>query len=256
MKKKRSSHLSLLITLLLVSLLLLFQFSASEYRVISFGLLMISAIAMQLLSSAKNFIWLLAVILGVGFGMLFLTDASIATQLELIESYTFLVTTLIIMWLLFGEMKKADAQVKAAQAHAKELEKYIGSSDLLTYTEFVNRVDVITTGTKRRGEVNYYLHFQLKAPAITQTAFDALFCETLLATVRTRFDLVTKLADDSYLVFLQHTEKAGCMIVLERFFSTLKTKLETDALPVEVDVLNEKEAVEFVDFPQEGAVVR
>lgn len=246
MQKTNSSQLSILTILLLLSFLALFQFSESEYRYISFAALLISAVAMHFLSATKSFIWLLILTLTIGFGMLLVADSSINTQLQLIKEYFFFTAALIVMWLLYSETKQVDAQLRMAQKHAKELEKYIGSSELLTVTEFMNRVKFISTGTRRRMEENHYLRFQLNAPNFTQEAFDFLFSKTLLSTVRTQFDLVTKLADGSYLVFLQNTKKEGSEIVIDRFIKGLTPKIKTETIPFEVEVLNEKQASQYV----------
>jgi len=69
---------------------------------------------------------------------------------------------LLLMWLLFTEVRKNDKELKEFKIKAKELEKYVGSSNLLTISEFENRVKFISTGTQRRNEENYYVVFKPK----------------------------------------------------------------------------------------------
>lgn len=253
MKEKHSPHLSLLTMLLLLSLFAFFQFTEDEYRYISMAILLFSVLAMHVLSSSKNFIWLLVIIFGVGFGLLFITDSSLEVQLFLIKQYSLLIVAVILIWLLFSETKKVDAKIQTVQQHANTLEKYVGSTHLLTYREFVNRVEMISTGTQRRGEENFYLHFQLQGSEITKASFEYLFTETLLRTIRKRFDLATQLENGTYLVFLQHTQREGCTIVMNRFIESLKKQLDIDPLPFKVDILNEAEATFFMMPSEEGA---
>lgn len=252
MKEKQTVQLSLLTMLLLLSLFAFFQYTEEEYRYISMAILLFSALAMHVLSASKNFIWLLVIIFGVGFGLLFITDSSLEVQLFLIKQYSLLIVAVILMWLLFSETKKVDAKIQAVQQHANDLEKYVGSTHLLTYREFVNRVEIISTGTQRRKEENFYLHFQLYGSGMTKVSFEHMFTETLLMTIRKRFDLVTQLEDKSYLVFLQNTQRDGCAIVMNRFTESLKKQLDIDTLPFEVDILSEAEAACFMTLSEKG----
>ncbi|MBM6613295.1 hypothetical protein JTF06_00140 [Desemzia sp. RIT804] len=255
MKKRNPSDLSILIVLLLLSLLALCYFSESDYHYISFVVLMVSAVAMHFLSVAKNFIWLLTIVLMMGFGMLIIADSSLVTQVQLIKEYLFFTAAMILMWLIYNETKQINEQLIKAQEHAKELEKYIGSSELLTLSEFINRIMFITTGTKRRGEENYYVRFQLNSSVLTQEAFETLFSQTLLATIRTQFDLVTKTSEGSYLIFLQNTNQEGCTVVLDRLFKAVKMSIKTESVPVEVEILNETQSNQYIEQLKEGVLI-
>lgn len=162
-----------------------------------------------------------------------------ASQLDFIIQHTLLSASLIIIWLLFSAMKKLQEETDQLKEKVKSLEKYEGSLNLLTNYEFTNRVHVITTGTKRRNEKNYYVLFTVSFDAFTKDSMDYVFSETLLESVRTQFDLVTKL-DDSYIVFLQNTNEEGCSIVVDRIFHLLRNKLNLMNLPISYEILDEE----------------
>lgn len=71
------------------------------------------------------------------------------SQVYLIAEYTILAAALIIMWLLFSEVKKMTTEITALRIKAYKLENYIGSSNLLTRSEFANRIKFISMGTQR-----------------------------------------------------------------------------------------------------------
>lgn len=249
---KRTSFLSLFLSLLLVVLLLLFQVTTSDYRYISFSVVLIAAVAMQFLSTSKNFILILILILGVGFSLAFLSDTTMMSQLYLIGEYMLLTASLIIMWLLFSETKKLKDELEIMKEKAEELEKYVGSSNLLTRSEFINRIKFITTGTQRRGEENYYVSIKADASDKTKEAMSFLLMQTLLQTVRSDFDLVTKLADDSYLIFLQNTKKEGCLKVVERLFQTLRTELNVIQLPIQYEIFDQEKGFAYYENTKDG----
>lgn len=130
-----------------------------------------------------------------------------------------------------------------------ELEKYEGSLDLLTNQEFVNRAQIISTGTKRRKEENYYILFKLSTSEILTESMDHVFSQSLLETVRAQFDLITKLSDDSFLVFLQNTNLNGCQIVVNRLFQSLRKSLNQYELPITYLVIREDEIYDLENTP-------
>lgn len=249
---KRTSFLSLFLSLLLVVFLLLFQFTTSEYRYISFSVILIAAVAMNFLSTSKNFILILTIIFGVGFSLAFLSDTTMVSQLYLIEEYALLTASLVIMWLLFSEIKKLNYELETLKEKAEELEKYVGSSNLLTHSEFANRIKFITTGTQRRGEENYYVSIKSDPSEKTKEAMSFLLMQTLLKTVRSDFDLVTKLADDSYLIFLQNTKKEGCLKVVERLFQTLRTELNVMQIPIQYEIFDQENGFDYYENTKDG----
>lgn len=198
---KGTTYLSLFISLLLVDFFILFHFMSSEYLFIYALIVLISALLMNVLSTAKNFILILAIILTLGFTLVFLSGTTLISQAILIGEYLLIMGALLLMWLLFAEVKKNDEERKELMKKAKELEKYIGSSNLLTSSEFENRVNFISTGTKRRNEDNYYVVFKPKEVNNATESLSYLLQKIIIKTVRSNFDLVTKLNNHSYLVF-------------------------------------------------------
>lgn len=248
------SFLSFYLFLLLVTFFLLFQVISSDYRSISALIILLAALAMNYFSTSKNFIMILTVIFGVGFLMTISSDTDVRSQIYLIAEYTVLAASLIIMWLLFSEVKKMDTELTALKLKADKLEKYIGSSNLLTQPEFADRIKLIRTGTQRRGEENYYVLFKLDPLEKTKEAMHFLIVQTLLQTVRSDFDLVTKLTDNSYLVFLQNTKREGCLKVIERVFQSLRTELTVIQIPVQYEIFNQENGFDYYENNRDGEV--
>lgn len=251
---KKMSVLPFYLLLLLITFFLLFQVSTSDYRSISAVIILGTALAMNYLSTSKNFILILTIIFSVGFLMTIYSDTDIRSQVYLIGEYTVLAAALIIMWLLFSEVKKMTTEMTALRIKADKLEKYIGSSNLLTQSEFANRVKFISTGTQRRGEENYYVLFKVDPLEKTKEAMNFLMVQTLLKTVRSDFDLVTKLTDNSYLVFLQNTKREGCLKVIERVFESLRTELTVIQIPVQYEIFNQENGSDYYENNRDGEV--
>lgn len=244
---KGTTYLSLFISLLLVDFFILFRFMSSEYLLIYALIILISALLMNVFSTAKNFVLILAIILSLGFTLVFLSETTLLSQAILIGEYLLIMGALLLMWLLFAEVKKSDEERKELRKKAKELEKYVGSSSLLTPSEFENRVKFISTGTQRRNEENYYVVFKHQEVSNATESLSYLLKKAIFKTVRSDYDLVTKLNDDSYLVFLQNTNETGCSKVIERLFKSLRSELNTIQLPIDYEVLNQEEGLAYFE---------
>ncbi len=238
------SSLSLLITLLLLGFFFLFQFANGIMRYIDLFIIVFTIIIMNLLSTSKNFILVLTITLSMGFALLFysfFSASTISSQINFIIQHVVLSASLIIIWLVFSNVKRLQEETINLKKRILELEKYEGSLDLLTNSEFVNRAQIISTGTKRRGEENYYIMFTLSTEGLTKESMNHVFSQALLETVRAQFDLVTKLTNGSYMVFLQNTNEAGCQIVVNRLFQSLGKNLSQIELPITYTIMKEEE---------------
>ncbi|GGE32619.1 dGTP triphosphohydrolase [Pullulanibacillus camelliae] len=206
-------------------------------------------IIMNVLSPSKNFIISLSIVLALGFFLLFycfFTRASLAVQMTLMIEHILLTASLILMWLIFALIKRLLKDIEDLRRRVIELEKFDGASALLTQSEFMNRVSLITTGTKRRGETNFYLKFRVHVRENTIDAMHYIFAEALLHSVRHQFDLVTRLSNDHYLVFLQNTNEQGAHTVVDRLFHTLRHQLNLLDIPVTYEMYHE-DAIDRLD---------
>lgn len=207
---------------------------------------------MNFLSTSKNFILILTIIFSVGFSLVVVSDTSIKSQSYLIGEYTLLIAALIIMWLVFAEVKRNSYELAMLRLKAEELEKYIGTSNLLTHSEFTNRIKFIMTGTQRRGEENFYLSVKASSSDKTTEAMNFLLMQTLLKTVRSDYDLVTKLADGSYFLFLQNTKEEGCLKVVERILKSLRTELNAIQLPISYEIFDQEQGLNYYIDHKDG----
>lgn len=244
---KVTTYLSLFISLLLIDFFVLFRFMTTEYSFIYIGIILIAAVLMNVLSTSKNFVLVLTIILVLGFTLLSLSGTMIVTQAILIGEYLLMMGALLLMWLLFAELKRNEKEQKELIIKVKELEKYIGSTNLLTTSEFEYRVRLISTGTQRRNEKNYYIVFKSVDVNKASEALSFLLKQTLLKSIRTDFDLVTKLHDESYLVFLQNTRETGCFKVIERVFQSLRSELNLLELPINYEIFDQEKGLDYFE---------
>lgn len=244
---KGTTYLSLFISLLLVDLFILFRFATSIYSYIFLLIILVATLLMNVLSTSKNFIMVLIIIFFLGFTLLSVAETTLMSQIILIVEYLLIIGALLIMWLLFSEVKKSDEERRELKIKAKELEKYLGSTNLLTNFEFENRVNLISTGTQRRKEENFYIIFKSENVHSATDSLSFLIEKLLLKTVRSDFDLVTKLNDNSYLVFLQNTNETGCSIVVDRLFQLLRSELNIIKMPLDYKILNQEEGSAYFE---------
>lgn len=237
------TSLSFLLSLLLICFFCMFQFSTNFTLFINILIILSVLIMMNFMSTAYNFILILSIILIIGFSYLFFSlysHADMLLQLDFIIQHILLTASLIIIWLLFSTVQKVQEETQRLKEKVKSLEKYEGNLDLLTNSEFKNRAHLISTGTKRRNEKNYYVLLRVSFNGLAKESMDYVISETLLESVRTQFDLVTKIGDHSYMIFLQNTNEQGCLIVINRFFNHLRHKLNLIELPVTYEIINEE----------------
>lgn len=108
------------------------------------------------------------------------------------------------------------------------------------------------TGTQRRGEENFYLSVKASSSDKTTEAMNFLLMQTLLKTVRSDYDLVTKLADGSYFLFLQNTKEEGCLKVVERILKSLRTELNAIQLPISYEIFDQEQGLNYYIDHKDG----
>lgn len=102
----------------------------------------------------------------------------------------------------------------------RELEKY-NEIGVLTFTEFLNRAELIFNSMKRRNEIGQLLIFkinELKTNREVRTSRTVIkiWGEVILNTIRKQFDIVGYLNENTLLVLLQNTDSKGSNIVIDR----------------------------------------
>ena len=245
---KPFTSLALLLTLLIGCFIGLFQFTSHGLLYVDWFVILVAIVVMNFMSITKNFILILSVILLFGFFLLFYTyirSSTLDIQIGYIVQQVLLAASLILIWLIFNQIIRVREQLASLKDRVNELEKFEGSSNLLTIAEFSSRVSLITKGTKRRGEENYYILFNVLNSGKTNKSMNYVLSEALLNTVRAQYDLVTDLKNDSFLVFLQNTNEDGCYIVIDRLFKLLRSQLNLIELPLNYEFIKEDEMSHF-----------
>lgn len=247
-KTKPFTSLAVLMTLLIVCFIGLFQFTSHGLLYVDWFIILAAIAVMNFMSITKNFILILSVILIFGFFLLFYSffrSSPLNIQIMYIVQQILLAASLILIWLLFNQIIRLREQLASLKHRVKELEKFEGSSNLLTVAEFSSRASLIKKGTKRRGEENCYILFTVSKSGKTNRSMNHLLSEALLKTVRAQYDLVTDLRNDSFLVFLQNTKEDGCYIVIDRLFKLLRSQLNLIELPIKYEFIKEDEMSHF-----------
>ncbi|GEM02485.1 hypothetical protein SAMN05421839_10545 [Halolactibacillus halophilus] len=224
--------ISFLSILFIITIVGVFYFSTGYLVAINMWLIIGVILISLILTWRQLFLVVLSIILIVGFSLIFITEASIQNQFDLIWEHILLSASLLLIWVITGVVKFLEQRLIDQEAKIKTLEKYQGSTEILSLDEFKSRVHLITRGTDRRKETNMVVEFSLTAVKTTEKAMHAYIAETLLDSIRNEFDLVTKLDNKHYLVFLQDTSDIGVEKVTERFFNTIRHHLNEIELPV------------------------
>lgn len=244
--------ISLLSVLFIIAIVGVFHFSTNYLIAINMWLIIGVILISLILTWRQLFLVVLSIILIVGFSLIFITEASIQNQFDLISEHVLLSASLLLIWVITGVVKFMEQRLIDQDAKIKTLEKYQGSTEILSLDEFKSRVHLITRGTDRRKETNMVIEFSLSTVSASEKAMHAYIAETLVRSIRNEFDLVTKLVNKRYLVFLQDTSDIGVEKVTERFFNTIRHHLNEIKLPVSYRYFH-AEDYDFEQFaPKEG----
>lgn len=236
----------LLISFLLV-VLSMTQLTERNTMILYFIVLIVSVMVFTFVSSNKSFLFLLTVVMGIGFYhtiTAYQTKLTNVNQLEIISSYALLLAGNTFLWLLFHLTKIARKEHMQLQKTAQVLKKFETEQQLLTKTEFLSRATLIYTGMKRRKEVGFLLIIQhVKEKEYVQSALMETFSQTALQTIRTEYDLVGKISANEIAILLQNTDEAGVEIVLHRLREKLEKELEVNVMPYTIQKKHLSESV-------------
>lgn len=247
-KVMRSYYLSLsiLIVSLLCSVVGLIYFSSGFFSILNLFILTVSLILMSILNNAYTYLYVLTISLLVGFSFLFYAyfqKASSSLQVNLMFQDLLLTVSLILLWLLFNHIRRVYEENIELARQVNELKRFENMPLLLSYSEFLNRANVIMKGVNRRGENSYLIHIEIDASKKVEDALRHVITSSILKTVRADFDLVTLLNKKTPLFFLQNTDEKGTQIVINRLLESLRTKLNTIELPLEYNVIKVEDDV-------------
>ncbi|GEO26661.1 hypothetical protein AAC03nite_24460 [Alicyclobacillus acidoterrestris] len=135
-------------------------------------------------------------------------------------------------WLTATFTRRMVLQYRQAIERVQRLEKYTMTQGVLTVNEFQYRLDDVYTGARRRGEGAYVLFLRVVNDQRSFQLVDTLVAQlerAALQSVRSKFDIVGKLADDTIGLVLQNTDARGVSIVTDRFFHLLSEQLNAKA---------------------------
>lgn len=249
-------QLRILLTFLLCSFMAL-SFTASSSIPLTDGLILLLAIfSIHAGSFARQFITLLLLSLSFGFFLLFyalFTHASLTEQVYYLLRHILVTVSMVLIWLTYGITSRYRNENIALKEKIQALEKYAGSSQLLTLTEFKSRVKLISTGTKRRNEQNYYVFASIVTPEKvleTTNSISHIVSEGILSSIRAEFDLVTQVKEEQFLIFLQNTNEAGCQIVIDRLMGKLRNQFNLIDPPLICETVLEEEIESILEITQ------
>jgi hypothetical protein len=240
-------QLRILLTVLLLSLTALSYMTSYSVLGVEILILLIAIFSINIGSFARQFITLLILSLSYGFFLLFYaqyTKTTMHDQILFIILHITVTVCMVLIWLTFGLTSRYQAENNALKDKIRTLEKYTGSSNMLTLPEFQSRVKLISTGTQRRKEQNFFVSVSIAPPAGKQETAETLFhvvSEGVLGSIRAEFDLVTHTKPDELLIFLQNTSEDGCGIVITRLMNKLRTQFNLIELPISCEVFKEED---------------
>lgn len=144
----------------------------------------------------------------------------------------FLAYTLIlfIIWYLIHQQQLSNQTKADLEKRLQALEKYISISAIYTLTEFEDRSRMLINGCQRRNEDAYFITISVATNTSAQKAVFLTVGDVLLNVVRTEYDILGKVNDDTYILFLQNITEDKIDIVLNRFYKNLEEVISIDKI--------------------------
>ncbi|MCI0767791.1 dGTP triphosphohydrolase [Bacillus sp. TL12] len=156
---------------------------------------------------------------------------STSTQLTYIIIHFLAIVNFFLIYISTYMLKKLLHENRRLQQQVHTLEQYIGETKLLTRQEFERRGVLLEAAMKRRSETGMLVYFSFTSfgSYAKRSVMDRV-ASLLLDTVRSDFDLVGKYDENTLVILLQNTNKAGANIVLMRLENKWEEWLTEDAL--------------------------
>ncbi|PAF18142.1 hypothetical protein CHH69_05635 [Terribacillus saccharophilus] len=253
-------QLRMLLSFLLLSFMALSFTTSSSIPLIDGLILLLAILSIHTGSFTRQFITLLSLSLAFGFFLLFyalFTHASLTEQVNYLLRHILVTVSMVLIWLTYGITSRYRTENIALKEKIQTLEKYAGSSQLLTLAEFKSRVKLISTGTRRRNEQNYYVLVSIVTPdkkSETTVSTSHIVSEGILGSIRAEFDLVTQVKGEQFLIFLQNTNESGCHIVIDRLMGKLREQFNLIDPPLICEIIEEDkiESILEMNTPSKG----
>lgn len=180
-------------------------------------------------SERRGFVFLISYVLIIGIAYLFLgflKNWESLRQLEAIKSHLALIINGSITYISSYLSRRLQQENSNLIQRVNELQEYVGYSRLLTKQEFIKRSNIIKMAMVRRDEEGYQLHFSLEKfdSHVQKTAFESL-TNIAIAVFRNEYDLIGQWEENSFVVLLQNTSEKGMQIALNRYLTSVRTKM-------------------------------
>lgn len=194
--------ISTLVAVMALSMVFLFQ-GDLLLNLITLVILLILLVVIAVIPTRFIFPAALSAILVFGF---FLTgwnllSESAPAQTELIVHHLLFTLFVISSWLFFSQAKTIVQVNKELMSLVHYLKKYEPNTNLLTNSEFEERVNIMLTGMKRRKEPGFLIHLVPKYQSYARVTLIDSLSQAILKTIRTNYDLVTYNSDGSFSLF-------------------------------------------------------
>jgi hypothetical protein len=171
----------------------------------------------------KSFILLIAGIFAFAFYIVLINwieVPNIKTQIYSIFYQVIVIFLSILIWIEAIFLKRILDKNLEMEQKIRELEKY-NDIGVLTFTEFLNKAELIFASLKRRNETGELLVFTISELIINEKTRSSrtaikILGETILNSIRKQFDIVGYLNENTLLVLLQNTDSEGSNIVIDR----------------------------------------
>lgn len=206
----------------------------APFQSVSLVICAVSTIIMVIIH--ERFVFLYAVTASLLFGG-FLTVYAFTRQqnsdVQLLYMYEHLLLTgfLLLYWILMNSVKKVSYENSELKQQVQLLQKYNGTTKLLTQREFFDQAQWLMNSSARNQEEVWFVEILLldrnkRLKLNMQETFEKL----ALQTIRQKFDLITSNSGTIHLL-LKNTEAAGVQKVLERFSERVRAELNLVELP-------------------------
>lgn len=183
-----------------------------------------------MVSLHERFVFLYAITLSLAYGTFltiyaFIHINSSETQLLYMYSHLLFTSFLLVFWILVNFLKNIGYENRDLKRQVQLLQKYNGTTQILTVTEFKEQAQWLLKSSERNKEEAWLL--RIKVNHTNQRIKDNLqemLEKASLQTIRQKFDLVT--SETGLLYFLlKNTHEDGVERVIERYWEKCQEEL-------------------------------
>lgn len=202
-------------------------------------LLMTSSVVLVFCIKKYSFLIMSIMSLGLAFGLTFWSNFQGFTeseQFKLMFLHIGYMSSVAIIWFILQSLDRLIYSQKMMNLQLEDLKKYVQPEfRVLTNREFLDRVELVMVGLRRRKEEGYIMKVDLSSSPSVEISLHEQVVRSIEKSIRAHYDLLTTNENKkTLLIFLQNTTKTGCDVVKFRIEQDLRKKTSFIELPITI----------------------